>query len=81
MSKELIITSSLPALREAKRINDTHFSKLWNSRYNAVNGLEGDLKVHVPREAITIVFSSDTEVLKQQAAELMEGAEDAEVIE
>jgi len=42
-------------------------------RYNAVNGLEDDIKTQLPRAPITIVFNSDPEVLKKQAQELMEG--------
>lgn len=42
-------------------------------RYNAVNGLEDDFKTQLPRPAITINFVADPEVLKKQAAELMEG--------
>lgn len=42
-------------------------------RYNAVNGLEEDIRTQIPRPAITINFNSDPDVLKKQAAELMEG--------
>lgn len=42
-------------------------------RYNAVNGLEDDIRTVIPRPAIIINFDSDPEVLKKQAAELMEG--------
>jgi hypothetical protein len=42
-------------------------------RYNAVNGLEEDIRTQIPRPAITINFNADPDVLKKQAAELMEG--------
>lgn len=40
-------------------------------RYNAVNGLEEDIKTQLPRPAITINFNADPETLKKQAADLM----------
>lgn len=44
-------------------------------RYNAVNGIEEDIKTQLPRPAIIIQFNSNEETLKQQAAELMKGVD------
>jgi hypothetical protein len=64
----------LELIEEAKRIGDLENAGRLIRRYNAVNGLEDDLKANIPRPPITIVFSSDEETLKKQAAELMQGA-------
>jgi tetratricopeptide (TPR) repeat protein len=42
-------------------------------RYNAVNGIETDLKSQVPRAPIVINFNADPETLKKQASDLMQG--------
>lgn len=48
-------------------------------RYNAVNGIETDLRSQTPRAPIVINFNSDPETLKKQASELMKGvAQDAD---
>jgi hypothetical protein len=63
----------LELIEEAKRIGDLENAGRLIRRYNAVNGLEDDLKTNIPRPPITIVFSGDEETLKKQAAELMQG--------
>jgi hypothetical protein len=57
--------NTIARIEAAKAINQL------TRRYNAVNGLEEDIKSAIPRPAITITFTSDTETLKRQAAELM----------
>jgi RNAse (barnase) inhibitor barstar len=64
----------LELIEVAKRNGDLENAGRLIRRYNAVNGLEDDLKTNVPRPPITIVFSSDEETLLKQAAELMKGA-------
>lgn len=64
--------NTIDKIEAAKAINSL------TRRYNAINGLEDDIKQHVPRPAIVIQFNSDPEVLKQQAKELMEGVEDVD---
>lgn len=59
--------STIDQIEAAKAINQL------TRRYNAVNGLEDDIKTKLPRPAIVINFNSDEETLKQQAAELMQG--------
>jgi len=51
--------------------------KLMN-RYNKINGLEEDIKMQMPRPAITIEFSADDETLKRQTEELMKDVTDIE---
>lgn len=52
-------------------------------RYNAVNGLEEDIKTKLPMPPISISFNADPETLKRQADELMKGvsAEDVDFTE
>jgi hypothetical protein len=75
-----ILLDQIEMLRTVQQTGNTidkiESAKAINSlarRYNAVNGLEDDIKTQLPRPPITIVFNSDPEVLKKQAQELMEG--------
>jgi hypothetical protein len=69
----------LELIEVAKQTGDLENAGRLIRRYNAVNGLEDDMKTNVPRPPITIVFNSDEETLRKQAAELMSGvAEDTD---
>lgn len=69
----------LELIEQAKAQGDLENAGRLIRRYNAVNGLEDDLKANIPRPPITIVFTADEETLKKQAAELMQGvAEDTD---
>jgi hypothetical protein len=59
--------STIDKIEAAKAINQL------TRRFNAVNGLEDDIKTQLPRPAITINFNSDEATLKAQADELMKG--------
>jgi hypothetical protein len=77
--KKRISEVLLDLIRTAKAYNDLDNAQRLIRRYNAVNGLEDDIKTQLPRPAITINFNADPETLKKQAADLMQGiAVDAE---
>jgi hypothetical protein len=63
----------LDLIEIAKANKDLDNAQRLIRRYNAVNGLEDDIKTQLPRPAITINFNADEETLKKQAAELMQG--------
>jgi len=69
--KVRISTILLDLIEVAKDAGDLDNAQKLIRRYNAVNGLEDDIKIHTPRPAITINFNSDEETLKRQADELM----------
>jgi hypothetical protein len=77
--KKRISEVLLDLIRAAKAISDLDNAQRLIRRYNAVNGLEDNIKTQLPRAPITINFNSDPETLKKQAAELMKGlAQDVE---
>lgn len=63
----------LDLIKKASDADDLDNAQRLIRRYNAVNGLEDDIKTQLPRPAITINFNADPDTLKKQAAELMEG--------
>lgn len=68
--------NTIDKIEAAKAINQI------TRRYNAVNGLEDDIKTQLPRAAISITFNADPETLRKQAEELMDGVTiDAEFTE
>lgn len=64
----------LDMIKKASDENDLDNAQRLIRRYNAVNGLEEDIRTQVPRPAITINFNADPDTLKKQAADLMQGA-------
>lgn len=77
--KKRISEVLLDLIRTAKAYGDLDNAQRLIRRYNAVNGLEDDIKTQLPRAPITINFNADPETLRKQALELMKGvAQDVE---
>jgi hypothetical protein len=71
--KARISSILLELIETAKTTGDLDNAQRLIRRYNAINGLEEDIKTQLPRAPITIVFTAEEAILKKQAEELMTG--------